>query len=137
MKTFMPVSRLSGLMTKLSSAALIAARLSPWKTLLATPMPEVLTFMAAGSMYDGRGVVCSAASVGSGAPSPMPVRISAVDASAFAEKNTISSDAEGIAGLSVSGINNVRTGSGPPAASEPSALLSTIVELKPCTRSSA
>ncbi|MNR13566.1 hypothetical protein D3C85_1299760 [compost metagenome] len=67
----------------------------------------------------------------------MPVRISAVDASAFAEKNTTSSDAEGIAGSSVSGINKVRTGSGPPAASEPSALLSTIVEWKPCTRSSA
>ncbi|MOA39413.1 hypothetical protein D3C78_1611920 [compost metagenome] len=67
----------------------------------------------------------------------MPARISVVEASAFAEKNTISSDAEGMAGLLVSGINKVRTGSGPPASREPSALLRTMVELKPCTRSRA
>ncbi|MNR33903.1 hypothetical protein D3C85_1516250 [compost metagenome] len=136
MKIFMPVNSVSGLITKLSSAALIAARLSPWSRLLATPIPDVLTFMAAGSMYDGRGLVCSEASVGSGAPRPMPVKISAVEASALAEKNTISSDADGMVGSFVSGISKVRTGSGPPASSEPSALLSVVTERKPCTRSS-
>ncbi|MNG14257.1 hypothetical protein D3C84_979950 [compost metagenome] len=63
------------MITKLSSAALIATWLSPWNTLLPTPMPDVLTFMEAASMYAGSGLVCSVASVGSEAPSPMPIRI--------------------------------------------------------------
>ncbi|MCY1449486.1 hypothetical protein D9M71_662240 [compost metagenome] len=136
MKIFMPVNRVSGLMTKLSSPALMPAVPFPSRLLLVMPMPDVLTFMFALPMNaNPPASIC--ASVRSDTPGVMAENISLALVVALTPKNTISSDGEGIVGGSCAGINKVRTGSGPPAPSEPSALLSTIVEAKPCTRSSA
>ncbi|MNE67555.1 hypothetical protein D3C80_1631700 [compost metagenome] len=138
MNTFIPVSRVSGLMTKLSSPALMPAVVFPSRLLLPMPMPEVLTFMFSSAMK-ANPPASTSASVRLPSPSscPMASIMLAVVAVASTPKKTISSDNEGIAGSSVSGINKVRTGSGPPASSEPSALLRTTVEPKPCTRSRA
>ncbi|MNY14658.1 hypothetical protein D3C86_1478440 [compost metagenome] len=136
MKTFMPVNRVSGLMTKLSSPALMPAVPLPSRLLLPMPMPEVLTFMFA-LPRKANPPLSICASVRSGAPGPMAVNMSLAEVVALTPKKTISSDGEGMVGESCSGISRVRTGSGPPASSEPSALLRTISELKPCTRSSA
>ncbi|MCY1521809.1 hypothetical protein D9M68_566410 [compost metagenome] len=136
MKTFTAVSKVSGLMTKLSSPRLMPACPFPSRLLLAMPMPDVLTFMFA-VPRKSKSPSSTSVSVRSSSPSTMAVNISSAVVSALTPKKTISSDGEGMVGGSCFGISNVRTGSGPPASSDPLALLRTTVERKPCTRSSA
>ncbi|MCY1371473.1 hypothetical protein D9M69_586170 [compost metagenome] len=137
MKTFTAVNSLSGLMTKLSSPVLMPAVVFPSRLLLPMPMPDVLTFMFAVPRNEKLPPSISASVRSFPSSSSIAGNISPGSAVALTPKKTISSDGEGMVGGSCFGISNVRTGSGPPAAREPSALLRTTVELNPCTRSSA